>query len=124
MEKLKDIKNIVAVVDYSLYYLIGLIFIAIVVLIAIVLFIKRPKKRKRATSRDMALKHLKNINYEDEKELAYAFTLNIDYFTNEKNENEIKSILKKLEEFKYKKYVQKADKELKRDIKKVIKEIS
>ncbi len=120
MEKLRDIKGIVEVVDYSMYYLTALIFLAIVVVATIVWFLRKPKRRNKPTSKQMALKNLRNIDYENSKDTAYGFTLNIPFFINEKNREEINKILSKLETYKYKKEIPDMDKELKMSIKKII----
>ncbi len=120
MEKLRDIKGIVEVVDYSMYYLGLLIFLAILAVVAIILYLRRPKKRKKPTSKEAALKNLRNIDYKNSKDIAYGFTLNIPFFIDEKNSDEIKKILEKLEDYKYKKEIPDMGKELKKSVKKII----
>lgn len=121
MEKLRDIKGIVEVTDYSIYYLIALIFLIIAAIVVIVWFLRKPKKRKKPTSKEIALQHLKDIDYENSKDIAYTFSLNIPFFINEKNSEEIKKILEKLDVYKYKKEIPNMDKELKNSIRKIIK---
>ena len=121
MEKLRDIKGIVEVTDYSIYYLGALIFLVFVAIIAIIWFLRRPKKRKKPTKEELALSNLKNIDYKNPKDVAYSFSLNIPFFTNEKNSEEIKKILEKLEVYKYKKEIPNMDEELKKSVKKIIK---
>lgn len=120
MEKLRDIKGIVEVVDYSIYYLVALIFLAIIAVVAVVWFLRRFKKRKKPTNRQMALKNLRDIDFKNSKDIAYGFTLNIPFFINEKNSEEIKNILEKLETYKYKKEIPNMDEELKQSVKKSI----
>ncbi len=123
MEKLKDIKDIVDVVDYSLYYLIGSLLFFLICLVLLWYYFKKPKRRKKPTLREIALKNLKSIDYEDEKSMAYIFTLNIDEFINENNKEKIDNALKILEEYKYRKNISKASSDLKQNIKEIIKEI-
>ena len=120
MEKLRDIKGTVEVVDYSMYYLIVLIFLVFVAIIAIIWFLRKPKKRKKPTSAQKALQNLKDIDYENSKDIAYTFSLNIPFFTNEKNSEEIKKILEKAEVYKYKKDIPDMDEEFKKSVKKII----
>ena len=120
MEKLRDIKGIVEVVDYSMYYLVMLIFLVFAAIIAIIWFLRKPKKRKKPTSTEIALQNLKDIDYENSKDIAYTFSLNIPFFTNEKNSEEIKKILEKAEVYKYKKDIPDMDEEFKKSVKKII----
>ena len=123
MEKLRDIKDIVDVVDYSLYYLVAVFISLLFLTLFAIYYIKKPKKQTKLTPRDIALQNLLSIDYEDEKSIAYQFTLNIDYFIDQDNQKAIEKVLKKLEEFKYRKYVTKADRSIKKDIKKIIEAI-
>ena len=123
MEKLKDIKDIVDIVDYSLYYLIGSISLFLVVLLLAFFYFKKPKRRKKPTSKEMSLLNLQSIDYDDEKSMAYIFTLNIDEFIDESNKEEINDVLNKLEEYKYRKYISKANSDLKQSIKKIVERI-
>jgi len=119
--KLRDIKGIVEVSDYSMYYLIALSLAVLIVIWVIIYILMQPKARKKPTNRQTALKNLKNINYGDVKEIAYTFTLNAPFFINETNKQDIDMILNKLEIFKYKKYIPKMEKDLKSEIKNMIK---
>ncbi len=119
--KLKDIKGIVEVSDYSLYYLAGLTVLAVLIVGLIIYFLRKPKKRKKPTNKEIALKNLKNIDYKNTKDIAYMFTLNVPFFIDDKNREEISKLLEKLEIFKYKKEIPQMDESIKNDIKKVIK---
>ncbi len=120
MEKLRDIKDIVEVSDYSIYYLFGYITLAILIFCVIIYLLSRQKKRKKLTKKEMALQELKNIDYENSKDIAYKFTLNIPYFIDEKNKKEIEELLESLKMYKYKKDIPTMDKELKQRVKKMI----
>jgi len=120
LEKLRDIKDIVEVSDYSIYYLFGYITLAILIFCVIIYLLSRQKKRKKLTKKEMALQELKNIDYENSKDIAYKFTLNIPYFIDEKNKKEIEELLESLKMYKYKKDIPTMDKELKQRVKKMI----
>lgn len=120
MEKLRDIKDIVGVSDYSMYYLIGYIILAILIFWVIIYLLSRQKKSKKLTKKEKALQELKNIDYKNSKDIAYKFTLNIPFFIDEKNEIEIEELLENLKIYKYKKDIPTMDKELKQRIKKMI----
>jgi len=119
--KLRDIKGIVEVSDFSMYYLIALSLIVLIIVFIIIYILMQPKPRKKPTNKQVALKNLKNLKYNDEKEVAYVFTLNAPFFINETNEKEVKAILKKLEVYKYRRYIPKIEKDLKNKIKNMIK---
>ena len=122
MEKLKDIKDIVSVEDYSFEILLAIIFSSIIILLFALYFYKnRRKRRKRLTPREIALNSLNSIDYNNQKEVAYRFTTNGAIFVNEKNKQEFKDIEDKLLEYKYKKDVPKLDKDLEIRVKKFIK---
>ena len=120
-EKLRDIKGIVEVSDFSMYYLIALCLLVLICIAVLIYYLMQPKKRQKPTSRDKALINLKNLNFKDAKDVAYAFTLNVPYFINENNKMKIKKLLKELEIFKYKKDVPQMSDSLKVEIKEIIK---
>ncbi|WP_331774249.1 hypothetical protein [Sulfurospirillum sp. 1612] len=115
-EKLRDIKGIVAITDYSLYYLIALCVVILILIGLAIYWYLQPRRRKKPTAKALALKKLKNINFENQKEVAYLFCLNSIYFVNEKNEAKYNELVKKLERFKYKKEVPMLDDALKKEI--------
>ena len=104
MEKLRDIKDIVEVNEYSFEILLAIIFFSLVLLFVIwYLFKNRRKKRRKLTKKEIALQNLKNINYENTKELVYTFTQNAYLFVDEKNQDEFEKIENLIERYKYKK---------------------
>ena len=122
MEKLKDIKDIILVEDYSFEILLAIIFSSIIILLFALYFYKnRRKRRKRLTPREIALNSLNSIDYNNQKEVAYRFTTNGAMFVDDKNEQEFKDIEEKLLEYKYKKDVPKLDKGLEIRVKEFIK---
>ncbi len=122
MEKLKDIKDIVSVEDYSFEILLAIIFFSIIIFLFALYFYKnRRTRRQRLTPREIALNSLKSIDYNNQKEVAYRFTTNGAMFVDDKNKQEFKDIEDKLLEYKYKKDVPKLDKDLEIRVKEFIK---
>ena len=124
MEELKDIKGIIEVPDYSLWILLSIIAFVVFCLIILIYFLKnRRKKRKKLTLKQIAMKNLKEINFNDTKDTVYAFCENFQYFIDEKNKESFEELQKELEIFKYKKEIEKLSDEQKNRIKNMIKEI-
>ena len=124
MEELKDIKGIIEVPDYSLWILISII-VTIIFFIAITIYFfkNRRKKRKKLTLKQIAMKNLKEIDFNDTKDTVYAFCENFQYFIDEKNKESFEELQKELEMYKYKKEVEKLSEEQINKIKSMIKEI-
>jgi flagellar biosynthesis/type III secretory pathway M-ring protein FliF/YscJ len=124
VEELKDIKGIIEVPDYSLWILISII-VTIIFFIAITIYFfkNRRKKRKKLTLKQIAMKNLKEIDFNDTKDTVYAFCENFQYFIDEKNKESFEELQKELEMYKYKKKIEKISKELEDRIKSMIKEI-
>jgi Flp pilus assembly protein TadB len=122
MEELRDIKDIVSVEDYSFEILLIITLFSIaVVSFALYFYKNRRKRRKKMTKREIALNSLKSIDYKNQKEVAYRFTIDGAMFVNEKNEQEFKDIKEKLIVYKYKKDVPKLDRDLETRVKEFIK---
>ena len=124
MEELKDIKGIIEVPDYSLWILLSIIVCVIFSLVLAIYFFKnRRKKRKKPTLKQIAMKNLKEINFDDTKCAVYTFCENFQYFIDEKNKESFEQLQKELEIYKYKKEIEKLSDEEKNRIKNMIKEI-
>ena len=124
MEELKDIKGIIEVPDYSLWILLSIIVCVIFSLVLAIYFFKnRRKKRKKPTLKQIAMKNLKEINFDDTKGAVYSFCENFQYFIDEKNKESFEQLQKELEIYKYKKEVEKLSEEQINKIKSMIKEI-
>ena len=124
MEELKDIKGIIEVPDYSLWILLSIIACVVFCLIILIYFFKnRRKKRKKPTLKQIAMKNLKEINFDDTKCAVYTFCENFQYFIDEKNKESFEQLQKELEIYKYKKEIEKLSDEEKNRIKNMIKEI-
>ena len=108
MEELKDIKGIIDVPDYSLWILLSIIVCVIFSLVLAIYFFKnRRKKRKKPTLKQIAMKNLKEINFDDTKCAVYTFCENFQYFIDEKNKESFEQLQKELEIYKYKKEIEK-----------------
>ena len=112
MEELKDIKGIIDVPDYSLWILLSMIVCVIFSLVLAIYFFKnRRKKRKKPTLKQIAMKNLKEINFDDTKGAVYSFCENFQYFIDEKNKESFEQLQKELEIYKYKKEIEKLSEE-------------
>lgn len=122
MENLKDIKDIVDVPEYSLFILIGAIAITLIILsIAIYFFKNRRRRRKKPTPKELALKALNSIDYNNTKEVVYGFEEHAGVFIDEKNQEDFENIKKELEVYKYKKDIPQLDTKVEEKIKAFIK---
>lgn len=124
MEELRDIKDIVEVHEQSLETLIGLVVLALILLLIVIYFLKnRRPKRKRLTPKALALQNLKNMNYENTKEVVYTFSTDGFLWINEKNQEAFNTLEEALISYKYKKEVPLLDRALENRIKAFVKEL-
>jgi len=118
MEKLKDIKDIVEVEDYSFFLLLALIITLLMALsLAFYLFKNRRRRRKKVTPKEQSLECLKSIDYHNPKEVAYTFEEKVQPFLEERNQEEFDSISQELEVYKYKKEIPDLDETIAKRIK-------
>ena len=123
MEELRDIKGIVEVTDYSLYYLLGVVGVGTIVLIVLtVLLYKYLTKKDLLTQKKVAMDLLKKFEFGDAKESVYEFSHLAQYAVNDTQRKELEELLAELEVYKFKKEVPELDAELKAKMKKFIKE--
>ncbi len=111
---LHDIKPIVEVQEYSLYYFLGLsAFVLVVVLGGAFLIYKWLQKRNAYNIRKEHMKLLKNLDLSDAKRAAYAITnYGATFKDDSPRHSEMYSNLQtRLEKYKYKKEVDKLDEE-------------
>ena len=110
--KLHDIKSIVDVEEYSLYYLLGVVFLTIVLVstISYMLYLWY-KKRNAFNIRKEHFKFMSELSFTNTKESAYAMTLYGATFKNDTPEHNriYENLLKRLQEYKYKKDVKDFD---------------
>lgn len=118
---LKDIKPIVEIPDNSLIVL-GIISFIVLIALSLLYLLVKPKRRKRKkpTQRELNLQKLKNIDFSNDKDIAYTFTTLANEFLDDEVYNKIVS---KLEVYKYKKDTPPMPKSLKEQIKKEIRGI-
>ena len=111
---LHDIKNIVEVQEYSLYYFIGVVATSLIVLSALSFLVyKYIQKRNAYNERKEHYKILQNIDFSDTKKAAYAVSLYGATFKDdgERQAGMYENISQHLEQYKYKKNVASFDKE-------------
>ncbi len=125
MEGLRDIKDIVEVNEYSFELLILTIFITIITIaFFLYLYKNRKRRKKRATKKELALKRLKNIDFDDVKNTAYTFSVDGYLWVNDQNREKFKKIENNLAKYKYQKDVPESiDNETKKMIKEFIKDL-
>jgi len=112
--QLHDIKPIIDIQEYSLYYFLGVVGITLLLIFAVgyLLYIWFQKKNKfniRKEHKEM----LFSLNLQDTKKSAYAITLYGTTFKNDstRHEESYHNLVSRLEPYKYKKAVEAFDKE-------------
>jgi len=124
MEELRDIKGLVAVPDYSLYYLLGVVVLGLILLLIIGTLLYRRVTRKRVpTQREVAIGRLKSFAFDDAKESVYAFSHLAQYAVSESQREVLEKLLARLEPYKYRKEVPELDDELKAEMQRFIEEL-
>ena len=111
-----DIKPLVEIQEYSFYYLLALIVLALVVLGAIIYMIIRYVKSKKAFNiRKEHSKILHDIDFKDAKKSAYDITFYGATFKNDsqKHHDMYENMTDRLAMYKYKKSVDSMDDEVK-----------
>lgn len=112
---LHDIKPILEVQEYSLYYFAALCVIAFVLILGIAyIFYKNFKAKNRFNIRQEHYKLLKNLNLKETKNAAYSITLyGLTFKDDSPRHTEMyKNISQRLEAYKYKKSVGTFDEEI------------
>ena len=113
---LHDIKPLLEIQEYSFYYLLALIGVAVIVLVGVAfLLYKYVKHRNRFNIRKEHLKLIQEIDLSDAKKAAYNITTYGYTFRNdgERQKNAYDSLVELLEAYKYKKDVDAFDLETK-----------
>jgi hypothetical protein len=122
LDKLKDIRGIVKVDDYSLYLLVFIVVVlSLMVAFLLYKYFTKIRKTKKQTKKQIAKLRLKNLDFSNSKDVAYSFSIDGYLFVDEKNKQEFNLIEKELENFKYKKDVEVIPDNLKLKIQKFIK---
>ena len=125
MEELRDIKGLVEVTDYSLYYFIGVVAVVLLLLVVLSLLLYRYfTKKEPLTKQKVAIALLEKFEFGDAKQSAYDFTHLANYAVTETERKELEQLLEELEPYKFKKEVPELDAALKSRMQAFIKELS
>ena len=118
MEKLRDIKPLVEIPDYS-FYLYILVMVVVTLLAALMLFfLIRKLSKKRLNQREQILQHLRSLSFDNPKEVAYQMTKYGRYLVKDESSARLyEDLVRKLTKYKYKKDVEPLDDEIKKEIK-------
>ncbi len=112
---LHDIKPIVEIQEYSLFYFLGLIFVGLVVLFGVTyLLYKYFKARNAFNIRKEHLQVINRLNLSQTKESAYTITILGATFKDDspRHSQMYSNLSKRLQEYKYKKEVDEFDSEV------------
>ena len=122
MEQLKDIKPIVAIPDYSLWYLIIAIIIVLFIsfLIVRMLWLSKRGRKPKIDEQKIALEILKKLDFQDSKTTTYRFERYGEVLLNADNAAQFAQIKTALAQYKYKKHVGDLDSELVQQMKQFI----
>lgn len=105
---INDIKTIVEIPDYSIYIYYGFIILGLALFLAFVYFIYNYFKAKKNSLEKEYFSVLKNINLEDQKRSAYTISKYGPLLVKEERQQRLFEELNyNLEEFKYKKIIEK-----------------
>lgn len=122
MEGLRDIKGLAEIPDYSLLYIVAIVFVLMVFMFLVYRYFTKPKYVfKKPDLKELAFKELKSINLDDTKSSVYTFTQNFAYFD---DSDEVRNFVDSLEIYKYKKDVPNLSQDDKEFIKNFISRIS
>jgi len=116
---LHDIKPLIEIQEYSLYYFIALVVVVTVVVFAIIYLIYNYIKNKNSFNlRAEHLKYLKKLDFSDAKQTAYDITNYGATFAadSEQHQRKYENLVEQLESYKYKKSVEDFDVQTKQSI--------
>ena len=111
---LHDIKPLLEVQEYSLYYFLAASFVAVILILGIIYLIYRYfKKRNAYNIRKEYIKNLSNLDYSDTKKTAYLISFYGAIFKDDspRHTEMYQNISQRLESYKYKKAVESFDDE-------------
>ncbi len=117
MEKLKDIKPLVEIPDYSFYLYLGFIlFATLLAAVGVYFFIRLLSRKKRDRKREL-LEYLRGLDLNDSKRVAYEITKWGRYLVSDESRARLYGeLVRKLTPYKYKKEVPPLSDEIKREI--------
>ena len=118
MDKLRDIKPLVEIPDYS-FYLYILVMVVITLLAALMLFfLIRKLSKKKVNQREQILQRLRSLPFDNPKEVAYQMTKYGKYLVKDESSARLyEDLVRKLTKYKYKRDVSPLDESLKKEIK-------
>jgi cellulose synthase/poly-beta-1,6-N-acetylglucosamine synthase-like glycosyltransferase len=104
--QLNDIKNLVQIPDYSIYFYYGLIMLIISIFIAIIYIIYNYLKNRKQNIRKIYFKKLKSVDFKNSKQSAYKIT-KYGYLLvkTHKEKQFLEDLIDQLDKYKYKKNV-------------------
>lgn len=115
MIKINDIKDIVQIPDYSVFYLFTIILFSLIIFIFLCIKIYKHYFNQNKKNRKKYLKELENIDLSDTKKASYLITKYSRLLVNnEENKHLYDKLNIRLEEYKYKKNISVFDDELKK----------
>lgn len=118
MEKLRDIKPLVEIPDYSFYLYLAVMLIVTLIIALIIFYLIRFFSKKRIDKREQILKYLKSLSFDNPKRVAYAITKYGRFLVKDESSARLyEELVRKLTKYKYKKVVEPLDEELKKEIK-------
>lgn len=122
-EELKDIKGLVEIPDVSFIIFVFVVGLVVTIISVLLYLFFKGKLKKKATKKQIMLKELKALKYDDAKNSAYVFTKNCHIFLDDKNSKRYHDICDKLEVYKYKKDIPSMDKDTKQEMIEFISEL-
>lgn len=115
--KIHDIKDLVIISDYSLYIFILLVVLATLTITLLIYLIVKKIFNKKENIKKRYLKKLKELDFSNTKESAYAITKYGKYFIDEQRVEKLYFELNEnLNPYKYKKDIEPFHKEIKEEI--------
>jgi len=116
---LHDIKPLLEIQEYSLYYFLLLMAFSIALIATIIFFlVKYFRSKNNFTLRKEHFESLNNIDFSDSKRSAYDITFYGATFKNDslQTKEEYEKLLEKVEEYKYKKNVNSINEDVKKQL--------
>ncbi len=118
MEKLRDIKPLVEIPDFSFYLYIFFIMLATLLTVVVIYWMIKKVSQKREDNRKKILQELQALDLNDPKKVAYTITKKGKILVKDSSSLKIyEELLRRLAKYKYKKNVAPLDNETKRYIK-------
>ncbi len=115
MDKIRDIKPLVEISDYSFYLYLFLIIIFFLLLFIVFYKIVKIFSNKKIDKRKILIKKLKNIDFKDSKKAAYLITkIGRELVHDDRSYKIFEELLIRLQKYKYRKNPPKISEEVKR----------